>query len=492
MKHRPYPEIVTRDEDWEVFEEYSTPKTNNLHKKMYVPMDAECSLCGVNHSRMIRRHELGHAKWSPKTIGQLPPNVVEKAVELLEEVRINHLLEMNNVGISAPVKCTEILEMTMREYVYTASLKEIMELSLASLWFDWKEGNYYRYFNRSFLSDEWFAIDKAVTNAVSEGKLSRQREQDIRWTMEKAMDFGRQLITRGNSGNFQYMVSFNKVKKVAVNLSLFLNEFSDRPNPEDVLRGKDNPIKTDEDGNPLELGEMGWEEKAEEMAPQNIQELEARNKREIFDNINNSREGLMNYNPNYIPYSGWADMQIIKPSLDVNLNGRIKNGRDYKPKEFGTNPKFIHRYTMDKKIFKQKQNVYGGTVLIDASGSMSFSGKDILEIMEQVPAVTIAMYNGSSSEGWLRIIAKNGRRVTEEYLQKHSGHGNGVDGLALKWLGTMPSKRLWVSDMMVFGRHYSNSHQLFKECVDTMNRYKITRVANIEEVKKFVLELNKV
>ncbi len=490
MKHRPYPEIVTSDEDWEVFEEYSTPKTNNLHKKMYVPMDADCGLCGINHSRMIRRHEIGHAKWSPKTMGLLPPNVTERAVELLEEVRINHLLEMNGVGLSEPVKCVEILEMTMREYVYTASLKEIMELCLASLWFNWKDGNYYRYFNRSFLSEEWFAIDKAVTTGVSEGKITRQREEDIRWTMEKAMDFARQLITYRNSGTFQDMVSYNKVKKVAVGLSIFLNEFSDRPNPEDVLRQEGNTIKTDEEGNPLELGEMGWEEKSQEMQPQTLEELDARNRRQIFDRM--ASKGMIDYMPNYIPYSGWADMKIIKPSLDVNLNGRIKNGRDYKPKEFGTNPQFIHRYTMDKKIFKQKQNVYGGTVLIDASGSMSFNGKDILEIMEQVPAVTIAMYNGSGSEGWLRIIAKNGRRVTEDYLQKYSGHGNGIDGLALKWLGTMPAKRLWVSDMMVFGRHYSNSDELFKECVDTMNRYKIKRVANIEEVKKFVLELNKV
>ena len=39
---------------------------------------------------------------------------------------------------------------------------------------------------------------------------------------------------------------------------------------------------------------------------------------------------------------------------------------------------------------------------------MSFNGEDILEIMQLLPAVTIAMYNGSTT-GDLRIIAKNGK-----------------------------------------------------------------------------------
>ena len=91
-------------------------------------------------------------------------------------------------------------------------------------------------------------------------------------------------------------------------------------------------------------------------------------------------------------------------------------------------------------------NVKGGTILIDASGSMMFNGQDILEIMELLPAVTIAMYNGHYDKGQLRVIARNGKRVSEEYLNTHSGGGNVVDGPALEWLATMPARRIWVSD----------------------------------------------
>jgi hypothetical protein len=96
-------------------------------------------------------------------------------------------------------------------------------------------------------------------------------------------------------------------------------------------------------------------------------------------------------------------MTIHEPPLTVNLQARLKGSRAYRPMDYGYNPKYINRYCIDKKIFKQKQNVKGGTILIDASGSMRFNGDDILEIMNILPAVNIAMYNGSTSNGDLRI-----------------------------------------------------------------------------------------
>ena len=80
---------------------------------------------------------------------------------------------------------------------------------------------------------------------------------------------------------------------------------------------------------------------------------------------------------------------------------------------------------------------------------MDFDGQDILDIMQLLPAVNIAMYNGSYNSGDLRVIARNGMRVADRYLSKHSGRGNVVDGPALRWLATMPARRIWVSDMYV-------------------------------------------
>ena len=50
----------------------------------------------------------------------------------------------------------------------------------------------------------------------------------------------------------------------------------------------------------------------------------------------------------------WGEMFTHQPPLSVNLQSRLKNGRSYRPADFGYNPKYINRYCIDKKIFKQK------------------------------------------------------------------------------------------------------------------------------------------
>tara|TARA_R100000458_G_C8272889_1_gene247736 strand:+ start:2170 stop:2946 length:777 start_codon:yes stop_codon:yes gene_type:complete len=220
-----------------------------------------------------------------------------------------------------------------------------------------------------------------------------------------------------------------------------------------------------------------------------------RTKQELADRIEQeASRGKINYS-NSDSYKGrWGDMDIIEAPREVNLQGQIKQGRKYRPQDYGTNPKYMNRWCVDKKVFKQHQRVYGGTILVDASGSMCLTGEDILEIMQQLPAVTIAMYNHKgwrNDRGTLRIIGKNGKRVTEEYLEHHSGGGNLVDGPALRWLANMPPKRIWVSDMYVFGRNRGNEINLLQECHQIMKQNGITRLADIDEVKRFALELNR-
>jgi hypothetical protein len=124
---------------------------------------------------------------------------------------------------------------------------------------------------------------------------------------------------------------------------------------------------------------------------------------------------------------------------------------------------------------------------------MRFNSQDILEIMQMLPAVNIAMYNGLGNTGHLRIIAKNGKRCTDDYLNKHTGGGNIVDGPALHWLATMPPRRIWVSDMKVFGAgDNSSGYNLLKECFDVCTKNRIINLKDIDEVKEHALKLNRV
>ena len=111
-KAYPYPQIVT-NEEWHVMETTAAdaePRTDNLNRQMYVPMDRVCVVCGVNHSRMLRRHELGHSKWSPKTIGKLLRGTRSEAVRVLESVRINYLLGKANLHVTEFTKCKITIE----------------------------------------------------------------------------------------------------------------------------------------------------------------------------------------------------------------------------------------------------------------------------------------------------------------------------------------------------------------------------------------------
>jgi hypothetical protein len=111
--------------------------------------------------------------------------------------------------------------------------------------------------------------------------------------------------------------------------------------------------------------------------------------------------------------------------------------------------------------------------------------------MQEVPAVTIAMYNGYSNEGHLRIIARNGRRVDESYINEHAGSGNVVDLPALQWLGKQDPRRIWVSDMQVVDNN-GITKQGLDECIQAMKRLNIFRLANVDEVKRYAKRLNKV
>lgn len=465
-KAYPYPEIVT-GEKWEVVGTVNNSpagKTDNLNRQMTVPLDRECSECGINHSRMIRRHELGHAKWSPKTMGKLKPGVRAEAVHVLEEVRINHLLYENKLALSEPSKCLDAIQQETIKLIYESGIAEIILMGLASKWKvpDTHDSKY----NRYNYNDEFTVMSSCFATILDDDTVTDYRKNQIHYA-QRVINTYYQNITNHGYGR---TISYRKVQKYAEPLSAILDMFRDTPTQDEVYKPKPKHTAPGmSEGESEESNELGGGS------------LEQRTRSDIADLLYRSSQGT----------GRWGEMFMHQPPLTVNLQGRLKGGRAYRPADFGYNPKYINRYCIDKKIFKQKQTQLGGTILIDASGSMDFDGQDILEIMQLLPAVTIAMYNGRGKTGNLRIIAKNGKRVSERYLDEHSGYGNVVDGPALEWLGTQPARRLWVSDMHVFGGHgETNGFNLMADVNNLVRKYNIINLKNIEEVKEHGLKLN--
>jgi hypothetical protein len=177
--------------------------------------------------------------------------------------------------------------------------------------------------------------------------------------------------------------------------------------------------------------------------------------------------------------------RTIAQKLDLKARKKVKQ-------ETGSVPVAIHRQTIDQRVFLGYRRRPGaGSVLIDMSGSMSLSSRDIERIMDALPGVVIAGYtaSGAHTHGMLRIFAKNGRRVETHDFQMDGGQ-NACDGPALNWLERQPKPRFWVCDGFVTGVVSGTSmtsedeptEELLQEVRDIQTRSRILRVPSASEL----------
>jgi len=153
---------------------------------------------------------------------------------------------------------------------------------------------------------------------------------------------------------------------------------------------------------------------------------------------------------------------------------------EFKPAAEGAHPGALHRWAIDKAVFRRPCRRIGGSVLIDTSGSMSFRPGDLDAILDASRgAALVAIYSGRSEEGQLRIVARAGRRASPEHLAPYGG-GNIVDEPALRWLASQPGPRFWVSDGGVTGVGDVGSAEIRRRC-DEICRAAIRRFPSARE-----------
>lgn len=108
-----------------------------------------------------------------------------------------------------------------------------------------------------------------------------------------------------------------------------------------------------------------------------------------------------------------------------------------------------------------------GTILIDASGSMSIPGETLQKFCAEVPTLTLAFYNapeddygtrpGETKHGNLYVYAANGFRAQKlpddlRYNSKYDyGTGNLIDYQATAWLLKQPGPRYLITDIWTTG-----------------------------------------
>jgi hypothetical protein len=201
----------------------------------------------------------------------------------------------------------------------------------------------------------------------------------------------------------------------------------------------------------------------------------------------------------------WSQMDIVRPKLVERLPVKLQSTAR-KKSDRGVTPKSMHRYTTDKKIFSNKTKRDGGTVLIDASGSMDFTEEDIKELVYTLPASTVAMYCGDDHHeldytywkdtdtkplGHLYILAENGKYVGD--IPEHPAQ-NLCDGPAFDWLGKQPEPRIVVTDMQVSGiRETRNGFtttdfgdKMALDALKKVKEYNLIPIPTVDKAKEWV------
>ncbi len=147
-----------------------------------------------------------------------------------------------------------------------------------------------------------------------------------------------------------------------------------------------------------------------------------------------------------------GEMRVVEAPLDLpHAAARRGLRRSWRSANEGSRLGRLHRFYLDRAVFRRPLRRWGGSVLIDTSGSMRLGSDDIDAILAASMGVAlVAIYSGSEGEGELRVVARGGRRAATEQLEPFGG-GNIVDLPALDWLARQPRPRIWVSDGGVTG-----------------------------------------
>lgn len=171
----------------------------------------------------------------------------------------------------------------------------------------------------------------------------------------------------------------------------------------------------------------------------------------------------------------WEELRVGTPALERNVMGAI--GRKRVSSQTGRNPRRMSRLLTDpeRRIFDRTVKGAGGVVLIDTSGSMSLEHDEVMEMVLNAPSALVAQYSGGRSDRPnLYVVANKGKTVNQ--LPSPNG-GNGMDAPALRWAISKRQRNtspiIWVTDGGVTGKGDAWYEDLVMECVSLIKRHGI-------------------
>jgi hypothetical protein len=197
----------------------------------------------------------------------------------------------------------------------------------------------------------------------------------------------------------------------------------------------------------------------------------------------NPYKGITSSNATY-RVAEWQKLNIEFMPMPILSKGNL--GKRRVASNMGMRPRRMHRMITDPqmRIFDKVVRGTGGVVIIDGSGSMSFSREQLTKIIENAPGATVAVYTdrGDSNMTNLWVVAHKGKMVNE---LPSVGQGNGVDFPAIEWgvkqKQTSRSPIVWVTDGGVCGKNGNFEAVLAMQCINFCKKNNIIVVPHVDE-----------
>ena len=441
-KHRPIPTLLGRDDmpngRWEVRDCQAVrgePKTSVTEKIMFAPSH------GDDVARTIRAHEMMHAKVSPDE-SQWREWVKREfasatAMTVTEELRVNYLcskagFDMTKLEDGSELSAGERLAQTNDWAGAVATC-----IATAGTGGHKPFLNGIRRHNRAW-GDHLLALGKRALKEIKKA----DRQGDLSDTPRPMSDGSVDITESG----------FHHTERIAE----WVDRLASFPPPtERKNKSGSGASKSSGKGNEGDA--------SKEKGHNNEGEYNG----EKGDKEGDPYKGLTPSDPSSRAPK-WGNLIVVKCNMPRISKGNL--GKKRIATNMGRRPRRITRLLTDpaKRVFDRTTKGTGGMVIIDESGSMSFTEEQISAILENSPGATVAIYSdrgrGTLPNMW--VVAERGRMV--EKLPEY-GWGNGVDFPAIQWgVKNRPqanSPLVWVTDGGVCGVSDSYNDMLAIQCL---------------------------
>jgi hypothetical protein len=438
-------------------------------------------LMDTPNCRHVRAHEMAHAKYSPKK-PLAPAGIHSMTLQRVEDMRMNVMCR--NQGLHEAMDAPIITRPNIWDLLLTDN-RSILTAGISTF----ATGDWGEYCHR-ISGISWTA---EYPEFISE--VHRQMEENPTWdqTIKLSLEVERFLNPDpepepGESGD----------------------DSEEGNEPEEGESSGDSSESGDSSDDSEESGESDDSDDAEYDGPMEEFDLSDSLMDRMVDSVLADEERDMSMSPFERGLSRLEEMKydfgregrnaVIVPAkvtvqkMPKRLPPSKFKSRQKVPADMGMVPKHMHRYCTDRAIFagRGRKRSRGGTVVIDASRSMSIDAYQIDAILEEIPLGTIATYSGYHGyEGDLYVIAKNGSRAVDNL--RPFGLMNLVDVPALEWMVKQDGPYYWVCDGIVSGANERKTSEtfganVFARCIELVEQNDIVMVPTLDALVKTIHE----